>query len=453
MRKFPKAQPSQGTQRDIYTVDRLNKAARKLLEDSFQQVWVEGEISNLTSAGSGHMYFTLKDASAQVSCAWFRNRRSLIDYSPSDGEHILIRARMTLYEARGSFQLVVQYMEPAGEGALRLRFDQLKQSLEEEGLFDQERKRPLPKVPARIGVITSPTGAAVRDVITTCGRRFAAIPLIIYPTPVQGDQAADGVISALGLAQKHSACDVLILARGGGSLEDLWTFNEERVARAIAECSIPVVTGIGHETDFTIADFVADLRAPTPTASAEITVPDASLLLRQISDRRSGLLTSVSRKIEKEAQRNDLCAHRLIHPTRRYAQARHRFELLFGRLESSMKRSLASRTGDLAERLQCLIRNGPRSRLINATWRLKGSSQQFALLAKRITIPARQRLANASSRLNTVSPLATLDRGYALVTNDDGRVVTSSRQVKPEDSVGVKLAHGELLCRIEETKA
>ena len=410
-------------------------------------------MSNLSAAGSGHLYFTLKDASAQIRCAWFRSRRALIDYVPSDGELVLVRARMTVYEARGDYQLVVQYMEPAGEGALRLRYEQLKQSLQAEGLFDAERKKDLPGVPARVGIVTSPDGAALRDIITTCRRRFPAIPLVVYPTPVQGDLATGGVIRALELAQQRSECDVIILARGGGSLEDLWVFNEESVARAISDCSIPIVTGIGHETDYSIADFVADRRAPTPTAAAEITIPDAALLLRRLDTLRAGLLTAVTRKIEKDTQRNDICAHRLIHPTRRYAQARHRFELQLGRLEAALRQSLVDRSQELAARSQLLIRYGPRSRLENADWRLQTASQRIVSLAKRITSPMSQRVASSASRLNTVSPLATLDRGYALVTDSQGRVVTGSDQVKPQDAIDVRLARGEIVCRVEETKS
>ncbi len=452
MREFPTAQTANGPQREIYTVERLNKTARALLETSFPQVWVEGEVSNLSAPGSGHLYFTLKDDLAQVRCAWFRSRRALFDYSPADGEHVLIRARLTVYELRGDFQLVVQYVEPAGEGALRMRFERLKQSLQAEGLFDSSRKKHLPRIPARIGVITSPDGAAVRDIVTTCRRRFPAVPLVIYATPVQGEQGTAGVIRALDLAQQRCECDVLILARGGGSLEDLWVFNEEGVARAIANCSIPVVTGIGHETDTTIADFVADQRAPTPTASAEITVPDAAQLLRQLDGTLSHLVNGISRKIEQEAQRNDIYAHRLIHPTRRYPQARHRFEMLFGRLDAAMRSALAQNARSLKSISQTLVQHGPYYRLQNAAWRLQGANQRFASLAGRITNPTRQRLTNSSGRLNTVSPLATLDRGYALVTDEKGQVVTHSTQVEIDDPVDVRLARGQLLCRVDKIK-
>lgn len=453
MREFPKAQHTRSTPREVYSVEQLNQAARTLLEASFAQVWVEGEVSNLTAAGSGHLYFTLKDAAAQVRCAWFRNRRNLVDYTPSDGEHVLVRARVTVYEARGSFQLVIQYMEPAGEGALRLRFEQLKQSLEAEGLFDQARKRAVPDIPVQVGVITSPDGAALRDIVTTCRRRCPAVPLVIYPTPVQGDQAPDGVVEALALARRRAECDVLIVARGGGSLEDLWTFNEERVARAIAESDIPVVTGIGHETDYTIADFVADRRAPTPTAAAELTVPDETVLLRRIEALRSSLLAAVTRKIERDSQRNDICAHRLVHPTRRYAQARHRFTLMFGRLHAAVKESLAARSLELARDSQSLLRNGPGNRLVEARWRTRHSDQRLVAAGSRISESARQRLAGVTGRLNAVSPLATLDRGYAMVTDADGAVVTRSDQVQEADVIDVRLARGGLLCRVEETKS
>ena len=450
MREFPKAQSNMSPTREVYTVDRLNKAARKLLESTFSQVWVEGEISNLSAPGSGHLYFTLKDGSAQIRCAYFRNRRALLGYSPADGDQALIRARLTIYEPRGDFQLVVQHIEPAGEGALRLRFENLKRALKAEGLFDASNKKPLPAIPRKIGIITSPTGAAVRDIISTCRRRFAALPLVIYATPVQGGLATDGVVQALETAQQRSECDVLILARGGGSLEDLWVFNEERVARAIVDCTLPIVTGIGHETDMTIADFVADIRAPTPTAAAELTVPDGDQLRRQVDSGISQLLSHIRRKIEQAMQRNDLYSHRLIHPTRQYAQARHQFQLLYGRLGAAFKADLARKKLDLNTGSQTLLRRSPENRLHNVGWRLHGVRQRLAGSGERSVISSRQRLHAAATHLDSVSPLATLDRGYALVTDESGKVVTNARTVRIDSSIDVKLANGAMKCRVEK---
>jgi len=438
--------------RETYTVDRLNKAARQILESTFSQVWVEGEISNLSAPRSGHLYFTLKDDSAQIRCAYFRNRRTLLDYVPADGDQVLMRARVTIYEPRGDFQLVVQHIEPAGEGALRIQFEKLKLSLQAEGLFDTSRKKPLPGVPRKIGVITSSTGAALQDIITTCRRRLAAVPLVIYSTPVQGEQAIDGVIQAIERAQQRSECDVLILARGGGSLEDLWAFNEERVARALSECAIPVVTGIGHESDFTIADFVADIRAPTPTAAAELTVPDGDLLRRQVDSRISQLLSHTSRKIERAMQRNDLYAHRLIHPTRRFAQARHKFQLLNTQLGAALRADLARRRSSFNAQARNLLQHGPQNMLHSMGWRMHATKQRLWGTGDRLIIPMRQRLHTTATRLDSVSPLATLDRGYALVTDDSGKVITQAQQVQVNDRIDVKLAHGVLNCRIEKSR-
>src|SRR5690606_2193067 len=257
-----------------YTVSALNREARLILERRFVGLWVEGEISDLSRPSSGHLYWTLKDATGQIRCAMFRQQNRPLAFPLANGDQVLVRARVTLYEARGEFQLIVEEVEAAGEGLLRRRFEALKRKLAAEGLFDTARKRPLPRVPRRIGVVTSATGAAIRDVLIALRRRFPAIPVLIYPTPVQGEGAAQEIRRTLELAGRRAECDVLILTRGGGSLEDLWSFNEEIVARAIAASPIPVIVGVGHETDFTIADFVADLRAPTPSQAAELAVPD-----------------------------------------------------------------------------------------------------------------------------------------------------------------------------------
>ena len=260
--------------REIFTVSDLNREARELLEGHFPLVWVEGEISNLARPSSGHIYFSLKDEAAQVRCAMFKMRNRLLNFQPENGQQVLARARISLYEARGDFQLIIEHMEETGDGALRRQFELLKHKLFEEGLFDESHKRELPSLPTRLGVITSPSGAAIRDILSVLKRRFPGIPILIYPVPVQGNEAPPAIIDAIKTAGIRKDCDLLILARGGGSLEDLWAFNDESVARAIYHCPIPVVTGIGHEIDFTIADFVADFRAPTPSAAAEYISPD-----------------------------------------------------------------------------------------------------------------------------------------------------------------------------------
>ena len=267
---------------DVYSVTRLNREVRAVLEGSFPTIWVQGEISNLAQPASGHMYFSLKDEFSQVRCAMFQNRNRLLQFRPENGNHVLLRAAISLYETRGEYQLIVEQMEPAGEGALQRAFEELKQRLFKEGLFAEEHKKPVPYMAARIGIITSPTGAAIRDILTVSRRRFPLADIIIYPVAVQGEGAAEQIISMLQTAQRRHECEVLILARGGGSLEDLWAFNNEKLARVIFKCTLPVVTGIGHEIDFTIADFVADKRAPTPSAAAEIVSPDQRQIDRQL---------------------------------------------------------------------------------------------------------------------------------------------------------------------------
>ena len=465
MREFPKPRSTAGAAgktessasfsesgagRDIYTVSRLNKAARQILETAFPQVWVEGEISNLSAPGSGHLYFSLKDGTAQIRGAYFRNRRAIHDYQPADGDQVLIRARMTVYEPRGDYQLVVQYMEPAGEGALRLRFEKLKQALAARGLFDSDQKRDLPTLPRRIGVITSPTGAAVRDIIATCKRRFSAIPLVIYPTAVQGEQALEGILQAIATAQRRAECDVLILARGGGSLEDLWVFNEEALANEIYNCSIPVITGVGHQTDYTIADFVADHRAATPTAAAEIVVPEADRLRLHVRGLVANLDTRMRRILEQAMQRNDLYAHRLIHPTRRFNLARQRCQPLYSRLIAQVRKTLYQRNLQLHGRAKDLMQHSPGLKVQQSGWRMVNARQRMNSHAQAMLTPRRQHLSAIAARLDTVSPLATLDRGYALVIDENKNVVNRASQVQPGSKVDVKLAAGELSCRVEK---
>ena len=326
-------------ERDVYSVSRLNREVRTLLERGFGMIWLEGEISNFSRPSSGHWYFSLKDAGAQVRCAMFRQRNMSCAFTARDGQKVLVRARIGLYEPRGEFQLLVEHMEDAGLGALRRRFDELAAALAAEGLFAPERKRPLPALPKRIGVVTSPTGAALRDILHVLARRFPAVPVLIYPVAVQGAQAAAEIVAAIQLAGKRAECDVLILARGGGSLEDLWAFNDERLARVIAASSIPVISGVGHEIDFTIADFAADVRAPTPSAAAELAVPDALEWLSAVGrlgtrlercmrrNCRTRRLEAPVRRARRQARSRGIVRARAQAPAARSAEAHRRHHL------------------------------------------------------------------------------------------------------------------------------
>lgn len=306
------------------TVSQLNRQAKTLLEQGMAKLWVEGEISNLSRPASGHIYFSLKDDMAQVSAAWFRQRQRGPAIGFKNGDKVLALGRVSIYEARGNYQLIVEQMEPAGEGVLKQRFDALKRKLLAEGLFDADRKQKLPVMPSRIGVITSPTGAAIRDVISVLGRRFPAVPVVVYPAAVQGDAAPGELVAALQTAIARNECDVLIIGRGGGSLEDLWAFNDETLARAIADCPIPVVSAVGHEVDFTIADFVADVRAPTPSGAAEIVVPDQHDWLRRIGVLASRLARVGERAVEDRAQQVDWFSARMVSAIRqRLMRQRH----------------------------------------------------------------------------------------------------------------------------------
>ncbi len=391
--------------REVYTVSRLNREARLLLEAGLPPCWIEGELSNLARPSSGHWYFTLKDADAQVRCAMFRNANARVRVAPKDGMHVLVRARVSLYEARGEYQLIAEQLEEAGEGALRRRFEELKARLAAEGLFDTELKRPLPRLPRRIGVVTSPTGAAIRDILHVLARRFPAVPVLIYPVPVQGAGAATEIAAAIRLASERRDADVLIVARGGGSLEDLWAFNEEAVARAIRASAIPVVSGIGHEVDFTIADFAADLRAPTPSAAAEAVVPDRAEWRRTVTATQQRLGRAWQRLGRQAGERLAWLARRLelTHPRTRLAARAQRLDELEGRLGRALRRELAQ---------------------------------------------AGARLAAAARTLNAVSPLATLERGYTIVVRADGQLVRAARDLAPGDEVTGRTAAGSFAASV-----
>ncbi len=439
--------------RDIYTIGRVNSELRQVLEGSFPSIWVQGEISNLSTPRSGHLYFSLKDSQAQIRCALFRNRRNLLRFVPRDGEQVLARARVTLYEPRGDCQLVIEHMEPAGIGSLRAAFEALKTRLEAEGLFDTARKRPLPACPQRIGVITSPSGAALRDILHVLRQRYPAAEVIIYPSAVQGADAVAELLQALAIALTHAEVDVLILARGGGAEEDLAAFNDERLARDIATAGIPIVSAVGHETDFTITDFVADRRAPTPSAAAELVTPDSQILRTQCKRLEQRLKQATHRNLRETKKRLRLLEERLSrnHPGTRLQQQQQRLDELQWRLQGAMQRHLQWQNKCLQQRARHLHLLNPkhilsrlRERLIPLQYRLQTSMQHDLDTHS-------QRLAALSRQLQAISPLATLERGYSIVLRtSDGHLLTEAHQVAKGEALEIRLARGRLHARVTE---
>ena len=438
-------------QQEIYTVSRLNNEVRLLLEENFPFVWVEGEISNFAAPNSGHWYFSLKDTNAQVRCAMFRQHQRQLTFLPKDGMHILIRARVSLYENRGEFQLIVEELEERGEGKLRRAFEALKKKLEAEGLFALARKKNLPLFPKQIGVITSSTGAVIRDILTVLARRLPSIPIIIYPTLVQGSLAAPSIVKAIQTANRRQECDVLILARGGGSLEDLWPFNEEIVARAIFESIIPIVAGIGHEPDFTIADFVADKRAPTPSAAAEIVTPDRLELLdsmkrheQQLLNRMKQLLLNLQQQlmwIDKHLSQQ--------HPKKRLTEKMQRLNFFILALIQHQERNHRS----LQNKLQTLQINfqkyNPLAKIQMIKDELIHSSQKLETLMMKKTHQKNMNLVTVAKTLDGLSPLATLKRGYAIATIEN-RVLKNVNDVEEGDHLKLQLSQGILRCQVVE---
>ncbi len=417
-------------QREIFSPSQLVRLARELLEDTFPLIWIEGEISNFSRPASGHLYFSLKDAQAQIRCAMFRNRAMLLRFRPADGARVLARVRVSLYEARGEFQLIVEHLEEAGEGALLRAFEQLKARLAAEGLFDGAKKRPLPKLPRRIGVVTSATGAAIRDVLSVLARRFPLLDVEVIPVPVQGKEAPPAIVKALQAASAARRHDVLLLTRGGGSLEDLWAFNDEGVARAIRASAIPIVSAVGHEVDFTIADFAADLRAPTPSAAAEILAPDAGAIRRTLQREEERLEASILRRLQNAAQRVDHA---------------------WARLRTQHPRARLQRGGDRLAHLHARLQaQHPLIRLAQRRERLAALHRQLTVALERRFDRSRHRLAELVRALNAVSPLATLQRGYAiLLDRDSGRVLRSTEQVRSAPHLLARLADGDVPLRRE----
>lgn len=434
----------------IYTVSRLNREVKSLLEDGFPALWVEGEVSNLARPASGHFYFCLKDASAQIRCALFKNQARVLPVAPKDGMHVLVRARVSLYEGRGEFQLIIEHVEDSGEGALRRAFEALKLRLAREGLFDSAHKKKMPSLAHRIGIVTSPTGAAIRDILITLRRRFPAIAILLYPVPVQGEGAAEKIATMIHLASDRNECDALIVARGGGSLEDLWPFNEEVVARAIFACRLPVITGVGHETDVTIADLVADLRTPTPTAAAEVLSPSQATWLAQFEHFDLRLLRLMERLLSESAQKLDWMNARLVRPDRRLA-------LMQQRLRSLSKRLVIAQAAHFQRVVQVLATQRTHLRILAPSSRIKALRQRTAYDDQRLRAAfARNlsdragRLQNAVQRLHALDPLATLARGYAIVSRvSDNAVLRKAQDARAGELIRARIADGALICTVE----
>lgn len=438
--------------RDIWTISRLNREVRAVLEGSFPLLWIRGELSNLSQPASGHLYFTLKDEAAQVRCAMFRPRQRLLAARPANGQQVLVRARVSLYDARGDFQLIVEHLEPAGEGLWRLELERLKQRLATEGLFDEAAKRPLPTFPRQVGLITSPSGAAVRDLLTVLARRWRALPVVIYPVAVQGEAAAGEIAAALTLAGRRGDCDVLILARGGGAYEDLIAFNDERVVRAIRAVPLPVVTGIGHEVDITLADLAADRRAPTPSAAAELVSPSAEHLAQRLRALGNRLRTAVHRPLAGARQRLAATTRHLglLHPAARLRQQAQTLDERERRVALAMHARLDRHARDLRAATERLAARSPAPRLAPLGERTRWLRQRLTRALAQGLAARRNRLAELAHGLDTLSPLGTLNRGYALLTRlPDGALVRRASDAPPGTRIAARLAEGQLTCRVE----
>lgn len=482
--------------KDVYPVSRLVREVRLMLDGSFPLLWVEGEISNLAMPASGHIYFTLKDSAAQVRCAMFRGRNQQLRFTPENGMQVLLRVKVTLYEGRGEFQLVVEHMEEAGSGALQRAYEALKARLGQEGLFDTAHKKPLPALPQTIGIVSSPDGAAVHDILHVLKRRFPAIKVILYPVTVQGETAPRQIANAIQTADQRQECDLLIVGRGGGSLEDLWSFNDELVARALFACQIPTISAVGHEIDFTIADFVADVRAPTPSAAAELAVPEA----RQLALNLSGLLQnlgnriqqklaneqrhirylsqrlprpqqqiklqqqqlkrlqtqldySIQRRLQGKQQQLDYLSVRLPHPQLRISWRQTRLQDLTQRFEkafSVQQQQFKLQSQNLNDRLKRLLTV---SRLKQQQQLVEALSSQFNRLTRQQITDQKKQLAQLMRTLSVVSPLNTLERGYSITSDaQTGNVIYRSDEVTVGQSLQIRLFEGQLDCEVRRKK-
>ncbi|SON50451.1 exodeoxyribonuclease VII large subunit [Vibrio tapetis] len=439
------------TNNNIFTVSRLNAEVRLLLENEMGIVWLVGEISNFSAPVSGHWYLTLKDSRAQVKCAMFRGNNRRVTFKPQSGNQVLVKARLSLYEPRGDYQLIIESMQPEGDGRLQQQFEALKMQLAAEGLFSQSSKQPIPEHPKCVGVITSKTGAALYDILDVLKRRDPSLPVVIYPTMVQGDNAAISIAQAIGRANSRNECDVLIVGRGGGSLEDLWCFNNEILARTIASSQIPIVSAVGHEVDVTIADFVADMRAPTPSAAAELISRDNSHKDQAISQRKQQLAHAMSRYLSDYKYQFSQLERQLEkrHPNYLLQLQSQKLDELEVRLHSAIQskvRKASNRVQSLSHRLALQT---PAHKLTGQQNHLARSKQKLMDAMDRQLLISRHQLSMAAEKLDTVSPLATLMRGYSISQSSDGQVITKANQVQSGDRLVTRLADGKIYSTID----
>ena len=433
---------------DVLSVTALNRQVKRLLEVNYNSVKVEGELSNVVKPRSGHYYFTLKDEGAQIRCAMFRSRADTLKFTPKDGDHVRVRGRISLYEPRGDYQLVVDAMHAAGEGALQLAFEQLKQKLYAQGLFEETRKKALPTLPKRIGVVTSPTGAAIRDILTVLQRRFPAVPVILIPAMVQGEGAAEQIVRGIERANEQNLCDVLIVGRGGGSLEDLWCFNDEVLAYTIFNSQIPIVSAVGHEIDFTIADFVADVRAPTPSAAAEILVPDQNEWLSSLQSYQQYFADKIQLTIQQQRQKVESLKKRLRHPGHQLQERAQRLDDLSLRLNAAINRTVERLQASLMTHKTALWGVRPDFLIEKKTWQLNQTRQRLYSLIQEQINQKQQKLALTAKQLQGVSPLSTLSRGFSICQSEEGQVVREANQVSVGDTVSVRPQTGRLTCQV-----
>ncbi|MEL7324591.1 MAG: exodeoxyribonuclease VII large subunit [Pseudomonadota bacterium] len=434
------------TNQNIFTVSRLNAEVRLLLENEMGIVWLVGEISNFSAPVSGHWYLTLKDSRAQVKCAMFRGNNRRVTFKPANGNQVLVKARLSLYEPRGDYQLIIENMQPEGDGRLQQEFEALKMKLAAEGLFAQTNKQPLPEHPKRVGVITSKTGAALYDILDVLKRRDPSLPVVVYPTMVQGEEAAIQIAQAIGRANSRDECDVLIVGRGGGSLEDLWCFNNEILARTIAASQIPIISAVGHEVDVTIADFVADMRASTPSAAAELVSRDNSHKDQALVTRQHKLASAMRYYLAQQKQQSAQLMHRLErqHPSYQLQRQTQQLDELEMRLQRAMQRFITTRQQAVERKHHRLQLNSPVKRLAEQKSKLDRVEQKLLDAMDRKLLTMHHQLAIAAEKLDTVSPLATLKRGYSITQTEQGQVVTQAKDVKTGDVLVTRLSDGEL---------
>ena len=434
------------------TVSELNRQVKRMLEVSYAQVWGVGELSSLARPSSGHWYFSLKDTKAQIRCAMFRGFNQRLRFQPKEGDKVIVRGKLSLYEGRGDYQLIAEGMEPAGVGELQAAFEALKLKLSAEGLFDQGHKQPIPPMPKSVCIITSRSGAVIHDILHVSRRRFPALEIQLIPVAVQGEGAAQQIASAIALANRHNVAEVLIVGRGGGSLEDLWAFNEEIVARAIHQSAIPVISAVGHEVDFSITDMVADLRAPTPSAAAEYITPDQFELSQKLDDQQRRLTFLLRNALSSAKQKLALNQKRIVHPGQALELKAQRADSLRKALQQLIQIGIQKNTSELTGRQSRLARFQPQAQIEQAKNKCSNAFGRSNELMKRLLTANEHRFNLAANKLNLVSPLATMERGYSVLLSDEGKAVDSSKTVEAGDQLEARVKDGAIQLKVLSTQ-